>query len=372
MNSPTMTLHLAAASPRAVFRHAMRSLNRRHWRAALLLGAGLGLVNGISQALFSYSGVFEVLNVYLVGGLVLAALLLPSLAAAGALTPARVPDWVSFVAIGATATAVAYVLVFVVYASWVLGDTLEMKSMVARAWNFAPPFMMTGLFASLGYMHWCHATRRAETLRTLQIEGIRIARQAYEARLVALQARVEPRFLFETLSDIEALYDKDPTLGARVLDDLIVHLRTALPANEDTASSLAIEMALVRTWLDIMHVRSGGQLLFALPESTAPRDARMPPMILLPLVQHAAEAGGDNKCALLLSTGMESGRVRVTLVGPPTAFTPFNPSPAIAHIRERLDTLYGDQASLTLQAAQHDRSQAVLELPYERTDRRPR
>jgi hypothetical protein len=60
------------------------------------------------------------------------------------------------------------------------------------------------------------------------------------------------------------------------------------------------------------------------------------------------------------------------VIGPASAFSASAPSAAVGAVRERLDALYGDTGSLALQPAMYDRSQAILEIPYERTDRRPR
>jgi LytS/YehU family sensor histidine kinase len=240
------------------------------------------------------------------------------------------------------------------------------------AWSFGPYMLTIGALAAFGAMQAAEAARRSQTLRTLQLEHVRFTRQAYEARLAALQARVEPRFLFETLSDVEALYEKDAALGAQVMDDLIVYLRAALPAIEETSSTLGAELKLVRTWLDIVRVRSAERLSFAMTDSEAPLDARMPPMLLLPLVQHAVEDGNDATRAIFVSAAIVDDRVRVTVIGPASAFAPSNHSPALRAVGERLEALYGDLATLMLQSALHDRTQATVEIPYERTDRGPR
>ena len=71
-----------------------------------------------------------------------------------------------------------------------------------------------------------HADRRAarktaQVLHDAELHRIRRSRLALESRLQAMQARVEPQFLFNTLAQVERLYEVDPALGARMLDDLI-------------------------------------------------------------------------------------------------------------------------------------------------------
>lgn len=350
-------------------RDAIRPLTWRHAGAATLLGAGLGLVSGSSSALSAMGHVQPNLVAGVLNNVTLALLLLPCVTLAANLARGRVTALVASAVAGLGCAVLAATLVMV----YIMPSLFAVPGMTwSRAWIGLPPFMMTGLFAALGYMYWLDASRRVRALRDVQLEHVRFARATYEAKLVALQARVEPRFLFETLADAERLYERDPALGARVLDDLIVHLRAALPAIEATSSTLAVEMDLVRTWLDIVRVRSGDFLLLAMPDVDAPGDARMPPMVLLPLVQHAVRSVTQGACAVLVSAAVEGDRLRVTVVGAANAFASFEGPGDVADVRERIVAVYGDQATLTLQPALGERSQAILEIPYERTHRSPR
>ena len=347
-------------------RRALRALTWRHAGMAALLGAALGSVTGISDALrtMDHIAVNFVANILL--NVVLALLLLPSVTAAEHVAFGRVPARVTIAGVGVGCSLLAFAIL-----EFVMQLLFNVPTHSAGAmWVGLPPLMMTGLFSALGYAYWLDTTRRARVLRDLQLEHVRFARAAYEARLVALQARVEPRFLFETLADAERLYERDNELGARVLDDLIVHLRAALPAIEATSSTLAVEMDLVRTWLDIVRVRSGDTMLLAMPGVDAPGDARMPPMVLLPLVKHAVGSIDECARAVLVSAAVNEDRLRVTVVGP--AFASFEGPGGIGDVRERVAAVYGDRATLTLQPVLGERSQAILEIPYERTHRRPR
>jgi LytS/YehU family sensor histidine kinase len=289
--------------------------------------------------------------------------------------PVRVPRWLPFAIAAVIATVSAAAI------EWLWGYIdLTLRGLpfdptaldvATYAWQQTPYRLTISVFAMLAAMQAADVARRDRALRRLQMEQTRVMRATYEARLTALQARVEPRFLFETLSDVERIYEHDPGLGAQVMDELIVYLRAALPTIDDTSSSLEIELVLVRNWLDIMCVRSGDHLTFAITEE-APRDARLPPMLLLPLVQHACEDGADRTRGVFVETARAGARIRITVIGPASAFAPSKPSAAVDAVRDRVDTLYGDTGSLVLQPVLHDRSQAILDIPYERTDRRPR
>ena len=68
-----------------------------------------------------------------------------------------------------------------------------------------------------------------------------------------MQARVEPRFLFNTLAQVERLYEIDAQRADRMLDDLIVYLRAALPQLRETTSTLSREIELAKAYLNIVE-----------------------------------------------------------------------------------------------------------------------
>jgi sensor histidine kinase YesM len=109
--------------------------------------------------------------------------------------------------------------------------------------------------------------RAAELARTLS------RRRTLESRLQAMQARVEPQFLFNTLAQVRELYERDAVVAGRVLDDLISYLRAALPHLRESSSTLGQEIALARAYLDIMQVRLGERLEFSI-DRHACRQAR--------------------------------------------------------------------------------------------------
>jgi hypothetical protein len=87
-----------------------------------------------------------------------------------------------------------------------------------------------GGLAILMYADRRDSQRILANLRTAQVQRSTQARQVLESQLQAMQARVEPQFLFNTLGRINQLYDVDAVLGEQMLDDLIVYLRPRFQA----------------------------------------------------------------------------------------------------------------------------------------------
>lgn len=131
--------------------------------------------------------------------------------------------------------------------------------------------------------------RRASTqrLRQLQAEQQCLSREVLAARLAALQAQLEPQFLFDTLVDIERAYAGREVGAPERLVALIHHLRVALPRLREGSTTLASEGELLASWLAV--AAHGMPVPATLASSWEPALAAtpLPPMLLLPLLQAA-------------------------------------------------------------------------------------
>jgi two-component system sensor histidine kinase AlgZ len=110
------------------------------------------------------------------------------------------------------------------------------------------------------------------------------------ARLAELQSRIQPHFLFNTLNTALALVRLDPQRAEAVLEDLAELFRAAL-GQADSEASLGDEVALAQRYLAIEQIRFGQRLRVTWqldPDATA---ARVPPLLLQPLVENAVRHG---------------------------------------------------------------------------------
>ena len=217
------------------------------------------------------------------------------------------------------------------------------------------------------------AARQAGMRRhAAEIARLDASRHAQQSRLQAMQARVEPQFLFNTLTHVRALYETDAVVGGKMLDDLIAYFRAALPSLRDSSSTVGKEAALARAYLDIVRGRPGDRLAFATAVPAAHLAVRMPPMMLLPLIDHALarvpEASRDGR-TITLETGIDRGKLLLSIADSGAGFEPVAQAATLDAIRERLHALYGNAASLTLERDSDRGSRAVLEIPHEPIDR---
>ena len=109
-------------------------------------------------------------------------------------------------------------------------------------------------------------------------EGLK--RQLAEAELKTMQAQVEPHFLFNTLASVDYLIETDPARASRMQKNLIQYLRAALPQMRQASSTLGQEMALCRSYLEILKVRMDDRLQFAITLPAGLSTAAFPPMML--------------------------------------------------------------------------------------------
>ncbi len=116
------------------------------------------------------------------------------------------------------------------------------------------------------------------------------------ARLSELQARIRPHFLFNTLNSAIALVREDPARAETILEDLSDLFRHALVEPGESVT-LAEEVALARRYLDIEQVRFGERLQVEWALDPLAGRARVPPLVLQPLVENAVKHGVEPSAA---------------------------------------------------------------------------
>ena len=85
-------------------------------------------------------------------------------------------------------------------------------------------------------------------MHAAELSRIAAERESIEADLQAMQARVEPKFLFNTLTHVKQAYAQGGTQGAGLLDALIAYLRAAMPKMRDTSSTVRGNTTTIGSW----------------------------------------------------------------------------------------------------------------------------
>ena len=263
-----------------------------------------------------------------------------------------------------------------VYAAFVDTPLQATEPATVRIFRFATPLtvaiyriLYSLLYAGSAvflYAQWRTAHKTEQRLQKAELDRVRKSRLALESRLQALQARVEPKFLFNTLAQVRDLYDHDASTASTMLDDLIAYLRAAMPHMRNTSSTLGQEVELVRAYLDIVKLRLSERLTFAIDVPQAIRHACVPPMTLLPLIDEALARSTGLAHSLRISALRSGKRLELALADTAAPPTPESPGSAAVDIRTRLAELYGDDASLVLRPGAAT-TEFVLSLPFKPT-----
>jgi hypothetical protein len=215
--------------------------------------------------------------------------------------------------------------------------------------------------------------RRAERARArmhrAELERIAAEKRSIESDLQALQARVEPQFLFNTLAQVKGLYEHSAERGEQMLDQLIGYLRAAMPRMRAASSTIGQELDLARAYLAIVKVRAGEWLQFSVDASANCEYFRFPPMLLLPLIDHAIQSMPDTGSALRtirIVAGIEDARVRLAITDSGGGLKAAGASDDFAHLRERLSGLYGAEAHLRVSRSDDGATTAQVDVPLQR------
>jgi Histidine kinase len=225
-----------------------------------------------------------------------------------------------------------------------------------------------GLFSFLFVVALEILQRRAATVSAMlasQQEQTTIVCAALESRLAAMQAQVEPQFLFNALVAIEALYQRNAATAADNLDRLIQYLRVALPRLREPGSTVGAEIDLVRAYLAVVTSLHEGRPALSVTVGDLCGAARFYPMLLLPLIQRAVRAQ-DGKLPESIRIGVEKVGNNVVIVTRLACAGGCDEDFELARVRERLTGLYGDRAALECVELDSGSTQFTLRVPADR------
>lgn len=191
----------------------------------------------------------------------------------------------------------------------------------------------------------------------LQEQLLRRQRTELTARLQALQARIRPHFLFNSMNIIASLISVDPDLAEEVVEDLSMLFRASLRAEGEVP--LADELSLCERYLNIEKLRLGNRLELDWRVEKLPSGLRIPSLTLQPLLENAIYHGvepASGAATVTILVAWNGQEVTIVITNP---YYPDKPSHhkgnrmAVGNIRERLRAHYGEKAKLQTQATEN-------------------
>lgn len=196
-----------------------------------------------------------------------------------------------------------------------------------------------------------------------------LERRLVEARMAALQAQIEPHFLFNTLALIGQLIETDPPQAARIHTHLIAYLRATLPQMRGPGNAtLGRQLEMARAYLAIMQARMKARLAVSIDVPAEMHSASLPPMMLQILIENAIKHGLEPKVEggrIDIRASVDGAAMQVEVQDDGVGFNLHaDDGVGLANVRERLRLLYGRRAQLVLEAPPGGGTRALIRLPY--------
>ncbi|WP_343625198.1 sensor histidine kinase [Roseateles puraquae] len=206
-------------------------------------------------------------------------------------------------------------------------------------------------------------------------ESEALKRQVVEARMAAMQAQVEPHFLFNTLASIDHLIEVDPPRASQMQKNLIALLRASMPTMREANANGAVrdlgrELAVIRPYLEILKMRMEERLQTEIDVPDGLMSAEFPPMMIQGLVENAIKHGLEPKAEggkLTVKAEIVHGKLAVTVADTGLGFgraATSGTGVGLANIRERLQLLHGNKAAVTVTENQPSGTVVTITVPY--------
>lgn len=211
--------------------------------------------------------------------------------------------------------------------------------------------------------------RRAEMAESKQTAA---EKELADAKLALLQAQVEPHFLYNTLANAQLLTRSDPARADKMLGELIAYLRCSLPRTEETAATLADELARANAYLELMKIRMGERLRVEIDVPDTLHKLELPPMVLQTLVENAIKHGlepkpGPGTIWIRAKAAGEFAEIQVADDGKGFGGATSGTGIGLKNAKERLRIAHGDAATLLISPNYPSGVTVTVRIPMEKT-----
>jgi signal transduction histidine kinase len=246
-----------------------------------------------------------------------------------------------------------------------------------RRWVFTPQQLTTSFIISLSISIVLAAIWRrridelaAQMALAEERERVEAAeRAAAEANLRALQAQIEPHFLFNTLANVVGLIHPQPDTAKLMLEKFIAYLRTTLASTRERQSSLGGEFELMANFLAILQIRMGERLRVELDLPADLAAVSIPPMLLQPLVENAIKHGLEPKIeggSISLRAERSGSEIKLSVIDSGVGFSGGRSDGiGLKNVRERIEKLFGSRGSIVIEENQPAGTRVILTIPAE-------
>lgn len=249
-----------------------------------------------------------------------------------------------------------------------VGVLLGTAPATLRSWMLTSlPWSVFLYFTTLGCVH---AFGYFVEARAREAQSARLSAQLAQTRLEALRSQLHPHFLFNSLNAVLVLVrERESAAAARMLERLGDLLRRVLRADAAAQVPLADELRFIDDYLAIERERFSDRLAVSRTIDPEVAEAQVPPFVLQPLVENALRHGiaPSERGGRVSIEARREGDTLVLVVSDDGHGLPAQDVPGgvgVRNLRERLATMYGNQASLALVPRRGGGVVATIQLPF--------
>ncbi len=218
------------------------------------------------------------------------------------------------------------------------------------------------VWVSVYYLwHYIEAARKTEFNR------VRLESMVKELELKTIKSHINPHFIFNALNSIRALVDENPERARTAITELSNILRSSMQAEKLETSSLEKELAIVKDYLELEHIRFEDRLNIEYDIDEDTLDQQVPPMMLQTLVENAIKHGISkqiNGGLIKVSSDFKENHHELVVQNTGNFFESENQDGfGIASTQNRLKLLYGDKAKFFITNINGNTVEAKVHLP---------
>jgi sensor histidine kinase YesM len=260
--------------------------------------------------------------------------------------------------------------------SWLhlcIGDCTHAEALFSAEWlRQAIRVAGVNLPVYAGFVLAWHAGTFYREARDRQIAAVELESMLQQAQLEALRSQLNPHFLFNALHSMAELVHTDPRLAEQLIVRLGELLRQVLQSSSRQEVTLAEELEFIRGYVEIEQMRLGERLRVSWEVETEALDARVPSMILQPLVENSIKHGLSRKLGagtITIRSRRDNGRAMIEVEDDGMGFVldrlnqPMSSGIGLANVRERLRVIYGATYQLRLDSEPGKGTRARIDVP---------
>jgi signal transduction histidine kinase len=212
---------------------------------------------------------------------------------------------------------------------------------------------------------FCVAWRALRARRERELRFVQLERDLGQARLAQLTAQIEPHFIFNTLNAISNRMHEDVEAADRMIAALAVLMRVALSETGEARVRVIDDVVWLERYFELMRERFRGKLETQVRLDPAARNARIPRLLLQPLVENAFEHGlASGRGRVDVSIDVDGDRLRCVVADDGRGLAPgFVPGVGLANVRHRLELLYPGRHRFSIAPGTVAGTRIEIELP---------